>query len=78
MPKTKRPRDVNQLAAAVVSEAVGDTPKSAPPKIESIEDYAREFARKGGLAGGPARAKKLTAEQRRRIAVKAAKARWGK
>ena len=38
------------------------------------ESYAVEFARKGGTA----RAKKLTAEQRRASAKKAAKARWAK
>jgi hypothetical protein len=36
------------------------------------------LGRKGGLKGGPARAAKLTAEQRRESALKAAKARWSK
>ncbi len=34
--------------------------------------------RKGGLSGGKARAAKLTPEQRKEIAKKAAAARWGK
>jgi enoyl-CoA hydratase/carnithine racemase len=38
------------------------------------ESYATQFARKGGHA----RAKKLTAEQRRASARKAAQARWAK
>jgi hypothetical protein len=38
------------------------------------DSYAVEFARKGGNA----RAKKLTAEQRKNSASKAAKARWAK
>jgi hypothetical protein len=38
------------------------------------ESYAAEFARKGGKA----RAKKLTAEQRKEGARKAARARWAK
>jgi hypothetical protein len=38
------------------------------------ESYAVEFARKGG----DARAKKLTAEQRKASAKKAAEARWAK
>jgi hypothetical protein len=38
------------------------------------ESYAVEFARKGGNA----RAKKLTPEQRKASAKKAAKARWAK
>lgn len=35
------------------------------------------LGRLGGKKGGPARAKKLTAEQRREIARKAAEKRWG-
>lgn len=40
--------------------------------------YAASLGRLGGLKGGPARAEKLTAKQRRDIAQKAARARWGK
>lgn len=36
------------------------------------------LGRLGGLKGGPARANKLTAEQRKEIALKAADARWHK
>jgi hypothetical protein len=39
--------------------------------------YAASLGRLGGLKGGPARALKLTAKQRRDIATKAARARWG-
>jgi hypothetical protein len=39
--------------------------------------YASSLGRLGGLKGGPARAAKLTAKQRREIASKAARARWG-
>ncbi len=38
---------------------------------------AVELGRLGGLKGGPARAAKLTPEQRSEIARKAARARWG-
>ena len=41
-------------------------------------DEREEFARLGGLAGGKARAKKLTKSERIAIAKKAAEARWGK
>jgi hypothetical protein len=37
---------------------------------------AVELGRKGGLKGGKARAEKLTPEQRKEIAKKAAEARW--
>ncbi len=37
----------------------------------------KEYARKGGLKGGVARAKALTKKQRKEIAKRAAAARWG-
>lgn len=37
---------------------------------------AQMLGKLGGLKGGPARAKKLTPEQRQDIARKAARARW--
>lgn len=67
----KRPRDFSQAAKLVVDIASGQ-----------IEDHdlstINESARRGGQKGGPARARKLTAEERRRIAQKAANARWKK
>jgi hypothetical protein len=38
----------------------------------------RQIAAKGGKRGGKARARKLTAEQRRESARNAARARWAK
>ena len=73
MASKKRPRDPNQLAKMIVDistgeteDAVSETKKSPPAK------------RAGGLAGGKARAKKLTPEQRADIARIAASARWKK
>ena len=69
MPKRsskKAPRDVNVLAASIVEEA---TKAGKDP-------LAVELGRRGGLKGGPARAKRLTPEQRREIARRAARARW--
>jgi hypothetical protein len=45
---------------------------------EEIRELARKLGRRGGLKGGPARAKKMTAEERSESARKAAKARWAK
>ena len=45
---------------------------------EEIRELARKLGRRGGLKGGPARAKKLTPEERSESARKAAKARWSK
>ena len=48
------------------------------PRPGEKNPYAASLGRLGGLKGGPARARKLSAKQRRDIAVKAAQARWGK
>jgi hypothetical protein len=45
---------------------------------EELRAFARELGRRGGLKGGRARAEKLTPEERKEIARKAAKARWDK
>jgi hypothetical protein len=45
---------------------------------ENKNDNRSQSARIAGKIGGPARAEKLTAEERREIALKANKARWGK
>ena len=66
--KKKRPRDPNQLGKLIVDIATGEVHDSAPPG----------YQRAGGLKGGPARAAKLTPEERREIAQKAAAARWAK
>lgn len=44
----------------------------------AIQKYLAEIGRKGGLKGGKARADKLTPEQRKEIAKKAANSRWDK
>lgn len=72
----KRPRDLNELAAALVSEA---TDEAAPEPVDDGKDpNAVALGRKGGLRGGKARAAALTSEQRKEIARKAAAARWAK
>ena len=71
-----QPRDLNLLAASIVGAATDDEPKAEPAAPEK-DPLAVELGRRGGLKGGAARAAKLTAEQRRAIARKAAAARWG-
>jgi hypothetical protein len=76
MPKRsskKKPRDLNRLASAIVQEATGEALEEPP---SDKNPHAVALGRLGGLKGGRARAKKLTAEQRREIARKAAQARW--
>jgi hypothetical protein len=70
--RPKRPRDPNQLGKLIVDLSVGETSEMAP----SAGDPATEFARRGGLKGGKARANALTPERRREIARIAAERRW--
>ena len=74
MPKrSSKLRDLNRLASAIVQEATGEAPEEPPSEKNP---HAVALGRLGGQKGGKARAEKLTAEQRREIARKAAVARW--
>jgi hypothetical protein len=75
--KPKRPRDANQLAKFIVDVASGEAelPES---KDDGKNPAAVALGRLGGKKGGKARAAKLTPEQRKAIAEKAAKTRWDK
>ncbi len=77
MPKrSSKPKDINQLAAAILAEAIGDP---GPLTSEGNKNPAAvALGRLGGLKGGTARAKALSAKKRSEIAKKAAVARWGK
>ena len=73
MPKKSAPkRDFMQLARTVVEEAIGEHMDGTPLEAQVPKSKRAE----GGKKGGPARARSLTAEQRRQIAEKAARARW--
>ncbi len=65
----KRPRDANKLAKTVVDIATGqrgnDKPEEKDPAAVAL-----------GKKGGEARAKSLTADERKEIAKKAAEKRW--
>lgn len=77
MAKTpKRPRDTNQLAKFIADVATGEI--ELPKTDDGKDPAAVALGRKGGLKGGKARAKKLTAKARSEIAKKAAAARWAK
>lgn len=77
---TKTPRDVNQLAAAIVNAAIDESPPATdtPPAepADPVKAAAAMLGRKGGLRGGPARALILSKKKRTEIAKKAARARW--
>lgn len=74
--KPKRPRDPSQLAKLIVDIATGETQDDKPDAGK--DPAAVALGHKGGLKGGAARAKKLTAEQRSVIAKNAANKRWSK
>ena len=77
MPKRtskKPPSDINLLAVSVVKAATGEKPASGD--IPQKNPAAVALGRLGGLKGGKARAKKLSARKRKQIAKKAARARW--
>lgn len=63
-----RPADVIGCAVTVAKIATGEIVELLPEKNGRV---------RSAKAGGEARAKKLSAEERREIAKKAAKARWG-
>lgn len=67
----KRPADVIGAAVKVMKIATGQIGEALP-------DPGKEYARKGGLKGGRARAQKLTSARRKQIAQKAARTRWSK
>jgi hypothetical protein len=68
----KRPRDLNQLAKLVVDIASGEVQDT----VSESKRNPSTRGRAGGLKGGASRAKILSVEQKRDIAVKAAQARW--
>jgi hypothetical protein len=79
-PKTPDPASFAFGVMQHVIGATGDTPdEPAPPPADAGKDPAAvALGRKGGLKGGPARAKTMTKAQRVASAKKAAAARWKK
>jgi len=74
MPKrsSNKKKDINILASQIVEEATSKSENSTK------NPNAVALGRLGGIKGGKARASKLTPEQRKEIARKAALARWSK
>lgn len=68
----KRPADVIGNAIMIGRIATGEIEENTPAK------EGKEYARKGGLKGGKARAAKLGPKKRAEIAKRAANTRWNK
>lgn len=64
------------LEASIVDASTDDEPQPDYTAEPGKNPHAAALGRLGGQKGGPARALKLSAERRREIAQKAAKARW--
>jgi len=79
--KGKRPCDPNQLAKWIVDQSAAEPVESRPeavPVPADLSQYMAAMGRKGGRIGGKRRLVTMTAAQRKKVAAKAAKARWGK
>ncbi len=80
--RKKRDSDFAVTAFRVVQEATKETetPQAKPEQPEFTQEERHAAAvtlgKLGGKKGGPARAAKLSPEQRKEIAKKAARARW--
>jgi hypothetical protein len=73
--RPRRPRDPNELAFQVFQEAIGEAP--ARPDADAMKNPAAvALGKLGGAKGGKARAAKMSPEERRESAQKAALARW--
>jgi len=70
-----------QVGRAIVEQAIGEqmdgSPLPSPPK-DDRNPHAVALGSMGGRKGGKARAKRLSADQKRKIAAKGAAARWNK
>jgi hypothetical protein len=78
MAKKKGDHDFSIRASRVVEQATKDTEtiQVESIQIEGKNPNAVALGRLGGLKGGKARFDKLTPQQRREIAQRAAQARW--
>jgi hypothetical protein len=78
--KGKRPRDPNQLAKWIVDRSTDETPaveeSPVPAAPENLSAYMAAIGRKGGQIGGKRRMTTMTPAARKKVAAKAARARW--
>jgi hypothetical protein len=75
MPKriSKKLKDPNQIAAAIVALSTAEEPQT---DRETLSRVMAEMGRKGGKIGGKRSLQTMSATERNKRARKAAKARW--
>jgi len=71
-----RQKSANEASLSATRKEDASARASSDPSGKN--PAAVQLGRLGGIKGGPARARKLTGEQRSAIARKAAQARWAK
>jgi hypothetical protein len=76
--RKKKEHDFAINAYRVVQEAIGQAKEEKPLDTEGKNPHAVALGRLGGLKGGKVRASRMSPEERREIARKAARARWSK
>ncbi len=74
--KQRNIRNINLLASHIVEEATGEPIPKKLAEESAKNPTAVALGRLGGLKGGKARANKMTPDQRKEIAKKAAQTRW--
>lgn len=75
--KQRRPKDISQLAHHLVNSSTSEGEDSIKlPTAAQISLLMAELGRKGGKIGGKRRMQTMTGEERKRVAKKAARARW--
>ncbi len=70
--RSRMPRDTNLLAHKVLQIAIGEDVETG----EGKDPAAVALGRKGGLKGGKNRWKGVTKAERKKLASRAARARW--
>ena len=75
--KKKRDHDFAVTAFRTLEQVIKNTETIEPEPKKARKEYDyKALGHAGGLKGGKARAEKLTPEQRKEIAKKAAQSRW--
>lgn len=75
--KQRRPKDISQLSQHLVNSSTSKREDSIKlPTAAQISLLMAELGRKGGKIGGKRRMQTMTGEERKRVAKKAARARW--